>query len=332
MHVVTEVQAPWSVSLSQGEHALIFYSLVVAGFALFAQFVRTWVSTNEVGARYRTAVIASLCVTGVAFLAYVYLVVKFDTSYVLRGTRYVPTAEAINTYVPRYMDWSVTVPLLMVELLAVSALRGARARSMRFVLMASAFLMIFTGFLGAAVIGGGTSESALLLWGLVSTAFYVALYVLLLGMLRSSKGQMGTAAYASYRNAMILLLSVWGVYPVAFAIHNWFPGSGWTTTLQVAFSAADITAKVGFGALIHKVAKLRTADDVVTGEQTHPEEVWISSEKLSDGVQPVLKGLANRVGGGVDGVSGAAGADGAAPGRHALAGTASPADDGRTRP
>lgn len=44
-------------------------------------------------------------------------------------------------------------------------------------------------------------------------------------------------------------------------------------------------AKVGFGTLIHKTAKLRTAEDV-----------WISSVKHSDGVQPALKGSPEAVG------------------------------------
>lgn len=202
--------------------------------------------------------------------------------------------RARNTYVPRYMDWSVTVPLLMVEALAVSGLTGARQRSTRLGTVSAAFLMILTGFLGADVIGGGTSRSALVFWGIVSTVFYAVLYVVLIGVLRSSKASMGAEAYASYRNAMILLLSVWGWYPIAFAIHNWLPGGGWTTTIQVGFSFADIAAKVGFGVLIHKVAKLRTADDVNAGEQAHPEEVWICSVKYSDGVQPTVKGTSEQ--------------------------------------
>ena len=47
-------------------------------------------------------------------------------------------------------------------------------------------------------------------------------------------------------------------------------------------------ATVGFGVLIHKVAKLRTAEDVAAGEETHPESVWVSNVKHSDGVLPEL--------------------------------------------
>ncbi|WP_432492578.1 bacteriorhodopsin [Kineococcus auxinigenes] len=289
--IAADVVRPEVVALSAGQHDLIQYAMTVAGLALFAQFLWTWRSTGEVGARYRTAAHASLAIAAVAALSYAYLVLKFDQGYTYADGTYFPNAEALNTLTPRYMDWSVTVPLLMVEFLAVSGLVGARARSMRAALVAAAFLMIFTGYLGATVDGAGTDQTELFVWGLVSTAFYAALYVLLIRVLRSSKGSMSAQAYASYRNAAIVLLSVWGWYPIAYAIHNWLPGAGWTTTIQVGFSFADIAAKVGFGVLIHKVAKLRTAEDVHAGEQTHPEDVWISSVKESEGVQPLLKGV-----------------------------------------
>ncbi|GAB4083204.1 hypothetical protein GCU67_13170 [Modestobacter muralis] len=58
--------------------------------------------------------------------------------------------------------------------------------------------------------------------------------------------------------------------------------------MQLAYSAADVLAKVRFGVLIHKVAKLRTAEDVHAGQESHPEDVWISRVKKSDGVLPEL--------------------------------------------
>ena len=291
VNALLEVSAPWDVPLSLAQHELIFYSLVVAGLALFAQFVRTMVSTGEVSPRYRTALYASMCICGVAFLSYLYLAVKFDTGYDLQNGVYVPNAESFGSYLPRYMDWSVTVPLLMIEALAVSALVGARATKTRFVLVPAAFLMIFTGYLGEGVIGHGNSTSSLLVWGIISTIFFAVLYVVLFGVLRRSKASMSAQVYSAYAKALILLLSVWGWYPIAYAIRNWASGSSVTTVIQVGFSFADIAAKVGFGAMIHKIAKLRTAEDVNSGEETHPESVWISSVKYSDGVQPALQGL-----------------------------------------
>jgi hypothetical protein len=42
---------------------------------------------------------------------------------------------------------------------------------------------------------------------------------------------------------------------------------------------------------VHKVAKLRTAADVVAGEDTHPEPIWVNDVHRSDGIQPVQRAL-----------------------------------------
>ncbi|MFT2707425.1 bacteriorhodopsin [Clavibacter zhangzhiyongii] len=283
--------APWTSSLSDGEHSLVLYALVVAGLALLAHAVRTWVSRSEIGPRYRPAVYASLCITAVAFLSYVVLVTKTDLGYdpTANGT-WEPNSDAILSWTPRYMDWSITVPLLMVELIAVSALVGARARRMRALGIAGAFAMILTGYIGGVVVDGGEDLGALWTWGLISSAFMVALYVLMVYVLVATLREVPREIGVTYRNAVVLLMVTWFAYPAAYGIQGYLEGGEWTTTMQVLLSAADIAAKVGFGVLIHKVAKLRTAQDVLDGADEHPEGVWISSVKRSDAVLPPFEG------------------------------------------
>jgi bacteriorhodopsin len=201
----------------------------------------------------------------------------------------VPNAAARADIFPRYIDWTVTVPLLTAELLAVCSLAGAKARTLRFTTMTSAFLMILTGFLGSQVFDEGRSTFWLVLWGLISTAFYAYLYVALIGAVKASTPTMGTEAGRSLRNAATVLLGTFGVYPLVYAIPV-FAGvtPRWLLTIQLAYSAADVLAKVGFGVLVHKVAKLRTAEDVAAGVETHPESIWVSNVKHSDGVLPQL--------------------------------------------
>lgn len=63
----------------------------------------------------------------------------------------------------------------------------------------------------------------------------------------------------SLRNATIVLLGTFEVYPLVYAIPVFFDVTpAWLTGMQLAYSAADVLARVGFGVLIHKVAKLRT--------------------------------------------------------------------------
>ncbi|WP_336026517.1 bacteriorhodopsin [Geodermatophilus sp. FMUSA9-8] len=284
---VFDTPTPELQTMPLGLYDLVFYSIVAAGFALFAYFVYSWNSKSEVGVRYRPAVLAGLCIAGVASLSYLVLAIKWDTGYDLVGGVYEPNAEARATLYPRYIDWTVTVPLLTAELLAVCSLAGAKARSLRFSTMTAAFLMILTGFLGSQVLAQGRDVTALVVWGLISTAFYAYLYVALIGAVRSSTSSMSVEAGRSLRNATLVLLGTFGVYPLVYAVPVFVDVTpAWLAGMQVSYSAADVLAKVGFGVLIHKVAKLRTAEDVAAGVDTHPESVWVSSVHQSEAVMP----------------------------------------------
>jgi bacteriorhodopsin len=289
--LTADTPTPELQTMPLGLYDVVQLALLGAGFALLAYFLYSLTSKDEVSARYRPSAHAAICLAAVATVAYALLYSDWDTGFRLEGDVYVPTEEARTTEGTRYIDWSVTVPLLMVELLAVCSVSGARARSLRFRTMAAAFLMIVTGYLGSQVLAEGRDTTALVVWGLISTAFFVYLYVVLIGAVRISLPTMGEEAAVSLRNATIVLLSSFGVYPLVYAIPVFVDVTpAWFTAMQVSYSAADVVAKVGFGVLIHKVAKLRTAEDVAKGLDTHPEPVWSSHVHKSDGVLPVLRG------------------------------------------
>ena len=284
---LADTPTPELQTLTLGEYDLVEFALAGAGFALLAYFLYSWVSREEVGARYRTSSYAALCIGAVATLSYVVLFVRWGTGFDLVGDVYVPNEEARLSLSPRYIDWSVTVPLLTVELLAVCSVAGARARSLRARTMTASFLMILTGYLGSQVLDSGRSTVALVTWGVISSVFFGYLYWALVRAVREAMPTMGAEAAVSLRNATIVLLGTFGVYPLVYAVPVFVDvTSSWLTTMQLAYSAADVLAKVGFGVLVHKVAKLRTAEDVAAGSETHPEPVWVSNVHHSDGVLP----------------------------------------------
>ncbi|MET4783691.1 bacteriorhodopsin [Glaciihabitans sp. UYNi722] len=284
--LIAATSAPWTAPLTESQHILTLYFLVIAGLALFAGFVRTWTTRSEVGSRFRPALVARLCVTAVASLSYVLLIVGFTLAYDHTGSTWVPNAGAIMTMAPRFMDWSVTVPLLTVELLAVCTLFGAGVRKAQFLAMAGSFLMIFTGFLGTFVFGADGDASQLYLWGAISSVFWIFVNVVLIRAVRKSLPVLTPESAGLLRDATILLLCGWVIYPLVYIIPIFAFGGGWTTTIQVTLCVADVLVKIGFGGLIHRVAKLRTAEDVRAGDDVHSEAIWISSVKQSDAGQP----------------------------------------------
>ncbi len=286
------VVAPWAVPLSTTQHTLIYYALVVAGLGFIAALLRTIATRGEVGPRYRTAVAARLGVMGIALASYLLLLLQFEQAYRFVGGMWQPTDTAMLALTSRYMEWSVSVPLLTIELLAVCTLVGPVARRTRVYAVSGAFLMIFTGYLGAVIIGGGESEFQRIIWGAVSCVFWIATTVVLVNAVRKSMPGLTAEAGALLKSATLFLLSGWALYPVVYLLQILVSGGEWTTVQQISFTIADLTVKVGFAGLVHRVAKLRTAEDVRAGVDVHPESIWISSVKQSDAGLPVIVYLA----------------------------------------
>jgi bacteriorhodopsin len=270
------------IAYSPGIWHLVEYGFGVAGFALFAGAVYSLLGRGEVGARYRPAVHASALLQSVAALAYLALFLTWHSGFDYVNGVYVPDPASRFDGGMRYADWSVTVPLLAVELLAVTALAGKTLSRARGIAIASAFGMIITGFLGAEVFDDGTSTTWLNVWAAISTVFFLVLYGVLGRAVWSSRPQLAPGTATSLVRATIVLFSIFGAYPLLYLVQVLVtPASNlvvWAVVVQLGFSFSDIIAKVGFGAMIHKVAKLRTAEDLNEGTETHDEPVFISHE------------------------------------------------------
>jgi bacteriorhodopsin len=286
LHAARDIVAPWDAALTAPERSLVLYAVVVASLALLAMLLRMWSARREVSSRYRPAIYAGAGVLTVAFLSYVVLTVSFMTGYDRHGAAFVANDAAILSWAPRYMDWSVSVPLLVVELLAVSTLVGRTAVWARAVGVTAAFLMIVLGYLGGVVIDDGTNFDALLGFGIASSVFFAVLYVVVIGTVVASLPSLPAAARPAYRGAMLLLLVVWFVYPIVFGLQGFASGSWFAVTAHVVLSAADIVAKTGYSLLILRVALLRTAADVAGGVDVHPEAIWVDQYRQSDPVLP----------------------------------------------
>lgn len=289
-----------SLTFSEGQYEMMLASSVFAFLALFGGMLYNLQTRGEVGAKYRATATTSAIICGVAALSYLIINLSWITGFDYVDGQFVPSDSPLQFRAGyRYVDWSVTVPLLMAEFLAVLGLVGAKARNARATLMALAFAMIVTGFLGAEIYGSNDNDTQRWIWGAISTVPYVLLYLMLIPLVRRSMSEMSEPVSTSTRNALILLLAVWGTYPLAYMVPLFFEGQNaqeWAVGRQIAFSVADVVAKVGFGSLIHKIAKMRTAEEVNEGEETHPEAVYVSHDKLSEARPPqvVLDGDGHR--------------------------------------
>jgi bacteriorhodopsin len=271
---------PDQLTQSQFNTVYNFLSLVIAAQLFGAIFLLA--AQPRVLARYRQALVISAIVCGIAAYHYFRIFESFKAAFVTnapggRGTYVQAAGESFNEGY-RYVDWLLTVPLLLTELIVVLALARKLRNSLLYRLIPASALMIALGYPGEI-----SNDNVLRnVFGLLSTIpFLYILYVLFVELTRSLDRQ-PAAVRKTVSRMRILLLATWGVYPIAYIIPLYGSGLGasaWVAK-QGGYSIADILAKALYGLLIYRIARLKSfADD--------PE--FALQENEFDDTQPTLQ-------------------------------------------
>ena len=246
------------------------FSMTVATMGAAAIFL--FLSRSMVDAPYRPALMVSGLVVTIACYHYFMIRHSWQGAYALSGDGYTGTGAGFNDFY-RYADWILTVPLLMVELVAVLRLEKSRAKSLLTRLVIAAAAMIALGYPGE-VINNPDGWTMRVVWGgLSSVPFFYILYVLWVELTKSLDTQ-PVAARRLIEVARLVLLITWAVYPIAYALGGTpqallaksggaVDASG-IVLLQVGYAIADMTAKAGFGILIYFIARAKSNDEVET--------------------------------------------------------------------
>lgn len=252
---------PDELTQSQFNTVYNFLSLVIAAQLFGAIFLIA--VQPRVLARYRQALVISAIVCGIAAYHYFRIFESFKAAFVTdaqggRGTYVQAAGESFNEGY-RYVDWLLTVPLLLTELIVVLALARKLQTSLLYRLIPASALMIALGYPGEISSDDGVRN----IFGLLSTIpFLYILYVLFVELTHSLDRQ-PEAVRQTVSRMRILLLATWGVYPIAYIIPLYASDLGATAWVakQGGYSIADILAKVLYGLLIYKIARLKSFSD-----------------------------------------------------------------------
>ncbi|MGA1032812.1 MAG: bacteriorhodopsin-like [Aquiluna sp.] len=213
------------------------------------------VARERVLPRYRMAVMVSATVTAIAAYHYFRM---FDSFVHAFGPDAVAGASYNVGY--RYVDWFLTVPLLLVETVAVLALARQAQSSLLVRLVPAAALMIALGYPGDSGMTMGLAPSV---WGLLSTIpFLYILYVLFVELGKSLERQ-SEAVQRKIKELRLLLLATWGVYPIAFIANMNATGFDETSFVlrETGYTVADILAKCLFGLMIFTIARIKSGEE-----------------------------------------------------------------------
>jgi bacteriorhodopsin len=238
------------MGMTAGQFDLVYNAFSFAIAVMGAATIFFFLSRDRVAPAYRTAVTISGLVTLIACYHYFRIFNSWEAAYTVAGGMATPTGVAFNDAY-RYVDWLLTVPLLLVELILVMRLSPSETTSKSVKLGLLAALMVILGYPGEVSQDGGTRW---LWWVLAMIPFLLIVYDLFIGLAKSIAAQPANARGMVSAARWLTVLS-WCFYPLVFVFPMiGFSGSHATVAVQVGYSVADIVAKAMFGVFIFLIA------------------------------------------------------------------------------
>jgi bacteriorhodopsin len=236
------------ITIPQFELVYNAFSFTIA--VMGAATVFFFLSRSQVAPAYRTAITLTGLVTLIALYHYLRIFASWDASFtVVSGTIKATGLKFNDAY--RYVDWLLTVPLLLIELILVMRLsrQETMARATKLGLLAA--LMVLLGYPGEI---SGNSNTRWMWWSLSMIPFLVIVYDLFFG-LKTAVDAQPVAARGLVNAARYITVVSWCFYPAVFILPMaGLSGGDAQIAVQVGYTIADIVAKAMFGVLIYMFA------------------------------------------------------------------------------
>jgi bacteriorhodopsin len=218
-------------------------SFWMISMALVAATAFFFLETQRVSGKWKTSLTVSGLVTLVAAVHYFYM-------------REVWITEGSTPTVFRYIDWLITVPLLMVEFyLILSAITKVPA-GVFWRLMIGTLVMLVAGYVGEA---GYVAVWPAFIVGMIGWAYI--LYEIFAGEAgKINAGQAPASVQAAFSTMRLIVTFGWAIYPIGY-FFGYLTGSDPASSmkaLNVIYNLADVLNKIAFGVIIWSVAVSET--------------------------------------------------------------------------
>ena len=223
-----------SNNLVSGDYVGMSFWLI--SMALVAATAFFFVERDRVAGKWKTSLTVSGLVTLIAAVHYFYM----RDVWVSTGTS--PTEF-------RYIDWLLTVPLLMVEFyLVLSAVTKVPAGVFWRLLLGSIIMLVF-GYMGETGMMGVTMAFvlAMLGWGFI-------VWEIFKGEASQINAGLSNANVQKAYKWMLICVSIgWAIYPIGYFM-GYMGGGADPAMLNIVYNLADFVNKIAFGVIIWAAA------------------------------------------------------------------------------
>merc|ERR1712224_905748 len=247
--------------MSDLQYQAVYNVLSFSLASMMATTMYLWFRSFAVQDRYKSAVVISGLVTFIAAYHYIRIFNSWVAAYDYKG---VPQGEGPKlTGIPfndayRYMDWLLTVPLLLIEILLVMKLDDETFSSKAWTLGVGSALMIASGYYGELVITGDLTPRWMC-WCLSMCFFLYIVYELLVGLSNATNSESDPVIRGKISTAQVMTVISWCMYPIVYL----FPmimqnGGSIVVAIQIGYCASDIISKCGVGIVIYQISAAKS--------------------------------------------------------------------------
>ena len=216
------------------------FTFFVGCMAMMAASVFFFCEMGNVDKKWRTSLLVSGIITFIAFVHYYYM-----------RDYYLATGSSPIDF--RYVDWTLTVPLMCVEFYLITKKAGGTMGLMWKLIFASV-VMLVTGYFGEAVY-----RDQAWLWGLFSgLAYFYIVYLVFSGEVKQLADSAGGAVAEANKWLGRFVLVGWAIYPLGYMVGTgegqWYEFLNGAMDMDVVYNIGDAINKIGFGLVIYALA------------------------------------------------------------------------------
>jgi sensory rhodopsin len=222
------------ITLKADDYVGISFWLI--SMALVASTAFFFIETTRVQGKWKTSLTVSGLVTLVAAVHYFYM-----------RDVWIATGETPTVY--RYIDWLITVPLLMVEFYLILRAITAVSGGIFWRLMIGTFVMLVGGYAGEIGYIGAWPGFII---GMLGWAYI--LYEIFAGEASRVAAEKAPPSVQSAFSTMRWIVTIgWAIYPIGYFM-GYLNGAVSDESLNVIYNIADVWNKIAFGVIIWNVA------------------------------------------------------------------------------
>merc|ERR1711985_201927 len=159
----------------------------------------------------------------------------------------------------RYMDWLLTVPLLLIEIVFVMKLSPEETATKATHLGVASALMIIFGYPGELVLDEEHIGTRWGYWAAAMVPFCFVVYTLIVGLSEATEAETDAAIKSKIKTAQWMTVISWCTYPIVYIIPMFgAKGASAVVGIQVGYCVSDIISKCGVGFLIYGITNAKS--------------------------------------------------------------------------